>query len=100
MYLPANSAMNNARPIPIGARNVPLCFSAASMKLLIFSCFVPKTHYKRTYMVKMSCEVKNISIKTPRSRLVFGLELRVVRTRRGPGNNPETTAAAAIDPTT
>ncbi len=31
--LPASSAMKSARPMPIGARNVPLCFSAASMKL-------------------------------------------------------------------
>jgi hypothetical protein len=99
MYIPANSAMNNARPIPIGARNVPLCFSAASMKLFHIQLFGSIPLYNETYIVKMSCAVKNISIKTPRSKLVFGLVLRVVRISRGPGNNPDTTAAAAIAPT-
>ena len=72
--------MNSERPIPIGARNVPLCFSAASMRI-----------------VKMSKAVQNISINRPR-----GMETpaaRVVRTLRSPGNSVDTTAEAAIPPT-
>jgi hypothetical protein len=63
--------------MPIGARNVALCFSAASMK-----------------MQKMSSNVKNISMNRPRTTDVFVANL--VRTARGPGNRPDTTAAAAI----
>lgn len=39
-YTPDSSAMKSERPIPTGARNVPLCFSAASRKMVITSCAV------------------------------------------------------------
>ena len=32
--LPDSSAINNDSPIPTGARYVPLCFSAASIKIV------------------------------------------------------------------
>lgn len=37
---PANSATNRARPMPSGAMKVPLCFSAASMKMVSTSSAV------------------------------------------------------------
>lgn len=42
---PDSSAMNRESPIPMGAKNVPLCFSAARRK-----------------MVMTSWDVKNISM--------------------------------------
>ena len=48
-YKPASSAMKRARPMPIGATNVALCFSAANMK-----------------MVYSNMNVRNISMKRPR----------------------------------
>lgn len=77
--IPASSAMKSARPMPIGARKVALCFSAASIK-----------------MVKINSAVRNISMKRPLITEVFGL--RVVRTASSPGMSPDTTAAAAIAP--
>ena len=71
--------MNSDSPIPIGAIKVPLCFSAASMKI-----------------VKTSCAVRNISMKRPRTTEVPAD--RFVRTRSGPGKRAETTAAAAMPP--
>jgi len=71
--------MNKESPIPIGARKVPLCFSAASMK-----------------MVKTSSEVRNISMNKPRAMDVP--PPRVVETLRGPGNKADTTAAEHMDP--
>lgn len=71
--------MNKARPIPIGAMKVDLCFSAANMK-----------------MQKMSIAVKNISMKTPRLIEVPGL--RRVRTASGPGKVADTTPAADMAP--
>jgi len=71
--------MNKASPIPMGARKVPLCFSAASMK-----------------MVKTSSAVKNISMNKPRAMEVP--PPRVVETFRGPGNKADVTPAAAMDP--
>lgn len=59
----------------MGARKVALCFSAASMK-----------------MVMISRDVRNISMKTP-----CAMDTpwpRVVETFRSPGNMAETTAAA------
>jgi hypothetical protein len=76
-HSPASSAMKSASPIPIGARKVALCFSAASMK-----------------MQKMSSKVRNASMNKPRTTDVF--VDKVVRTARGPGNRAETTAAAQI----
>jgi hypothetical protein len=58
---------------------VPLCFSAANIK-----------------MVKTSCAVKNISMKSPWTIVVF--PPRVVRTFRSPGNMHWTKPAAAIPP--
>ena len=46
--VPVSSAMKSERPMPMGAMYVALCFSAANMK-----------------MVKTSCAVRNISMKTP-----------------------------------
>lgn len=74
---PTISATNNAMPIPTGARNVALCFSAASMKT-----------------VKTSKEVRNISRKTPRAGDIPALN--VVLTDKGPGTRAWTTPAAAI----
>lgn len=71
--------MNRARPIPIGAINVPLCFSAASMKI-----------------VKTNSAVRNISIKRPRTIDVPPPKL-VVKVM-GPGKRAETIAAAAMPP--
>jgi hypothetical protein len=65
--------------MPTGARKVPLCFSAASIKI-----------------VKTSCAVKNISMKTPWALLV--LPLSVVVTANGPGKRVSTTPAAAMAP--
>ena len=46
-YVPTSSATNNASPIPTGATKFPVCFSAASIKI-----------------VKTSSVVKSISIRT------------------------------------
>jgi hypothetical protein len=69
--------MKRARPMPTGARNVALCFSAASMK-----------------MTKTSSAVRNISIKTPWVIVVW--PVRVVFTFKGPGKSAETMPAAQI----
>ena len=71
--------MNNDKPMPTGAINVALCFSAASMK-----------------MVKTSSAVRNISMKRPRVTEVPILS--AVRTSSGPGNSTLTTAAAEMAP--
>ena len=76
---PLSSAMNKDRPMPTGAMNVALCFSAASMKI-----------------VKTSWAVRNISMKRPRVMEVPILS--AVRTSRGPGNSTLTTAAAVMAP--
>jgi hypothetical protein len=73
--------MNNESPMPIGAINVPLCFSAANMK-----------------MVKTSSAVRNISMKRPCVTEVP--PPRFVRTVKGPGNKAEQIAAAVIPPST
>lgn len=65
--------------MPTGARNVLLCFSAASMK-----------------MVKTSMAVKNISMKRPRTTDV---SLSVVRTFIEFGKRAETMPEAAMAPT-
>jgi len=39
-YTPESSAMKRESPMPIGAKKVPLCFSAASKKMVITSCAV------------------------------------------------------------
>jgi len=77
--LPVNSAMKSESPIPIGAMNVPLCFSAASIKI-----------------VNTSCAVRNISMKRPWTTEVPPPS--VVRTVKGPGNKPAQTPAAVIPP--
>jgi hypothetical protein len=69
--------MNRASPMPMGARKVALCFSAASMK-----------------MQKISSAVNSISINKPRTMEVPGPNL--VRTARFPGNRAETMPAAAM----
>lgn len=74
---PTISATNNAKPIPIGAKKVALCFSAASIKI-----------------VKTRRDVRNISRKTPCAIEV--LAPRVVETLKGPGRMADTTAAALI----
>jgi hypothetical protein len=74
---PVSSAINREIPIPTGARNVLLCFSAASIKI-----------------VKTSWKVRNISIKRPCTTEVP--PPRVVETLRGPGKMHETRAAATI----
>lgn len=66
--------------MPTGAMNVPLCFSAASMK-----------------MTKISSAVRNISMKSPRATDVPAP--RVVRTFRTPGTRDDTTAALVMPPT-
>lgn len=63
--------------MPIGARKVALCFSPASMR-----------------MVKHNIAVRNISMKRPRTTDV--LQFSPVRTVSGPGNKPDTVAAAAM----
>ena len=78
-YTPANSATNRDRPIPTGAKKVPLCFSAASMR-----------------MVKTRRAVRNISMNSPRAMDVS--PPRVVETLRGPGKSADTTPEAAIEP--
>lgn len=74
-----SSAMNNDRPIPMGAMKVARCFSAANMKI-----------------VKTSCIVKNISMNRPCTTVV-GFA-RVVATLNPPGWRPYTTPEAAIAP--
>lgn len=64
-----NSAMNSDRPIPRGAMNVPLCFSAANMKI-----------------VKTNCIVKNISMNSPWATVVGPPS--VVATLKPPGWMP------------
>lgn len=77
--LPVSSAMNNDNPIPTGAMKVPLCFSAASMKI-----------------VKTSSAVRNISMKRP---CVTDVPPdRLVRTVKGPGKSADTMAAAVMPP--
>lgn len=66
--------------MPMGARKVARCFSAASMK-----------------MAKMSSAVQIASMNTP--RVTDTLSANAVRTANGPGSRPDTTAAAAIAPT-
>lgn len=76
---PVSSAMKSAKPMPIGARKVPLCFSAASMR-----------------MVKTSMAVRNISMNSP-----LTIEVpppRVVETFMAEGKRHETIPAAAIAP--
>ena len=73
--------MKRDSPIPIGARNVALCFSAASMKI-----------------VKISSAVRSISMNSP--RVIDVPSLRVVRTASGPGNKADTMPAAEIAPST
>jgi len=63
--------------MPMGARKVALCFSAASMKI-----------------VKTRREVMNISKKTPWAGVMPAC--RVVLAFRGPGRMAEITAAAAM----
>ena len=77
--IPVSSAMNSERPIPTGAMNVPLCFSAANMKI-----------------VKTSSAVKNISMKRPCE--IDVPPARLVLTVRGPGKSAETVAAAVMPP--
>lgn len=60
-YTPQSSETKSARPMPMGARNVALCFSAASMKI-----------------TKTSSAVRNISRNRPWAVLV--LPPRVVET--------------------
>ena len=87
--------------MPTGAKNVPLCFSAASMKLKLsisLRLLGGEGYACCSYMVKISSAVKNISMNRPWITVVFGLVFRVVRTARGPGNRADTTAAAAIAP--
>jgi hypothetical protein len=74
---PTISATKSDNPMPMGARKVALCFSAASMKI-----------------VKTSRDVRNISRNTPMAG-VTPLP-RVVETLRGPGRIAETTPAAAM----
>ena len=76
---PASSAIKRDSPMPTGAMNVPLCFSAASMKI-----------------VNTSCAVRNISMNSPCALLVP--PLRDVVTARGPGNKALTIPADAIAP--
>lgn len=76
---PVSSAMRRESPMHIGAMNVALCFSAASMK-----------------MVKTNPAVKDISMKRPWTTDVPAP--RFVVTVRGPGNRHETTAAAEMAP--
>lgn len=73
--------MNRERPIPTGAMNVPLCFSAANIKI-----------------VKTSCAVRNISMKRPWTTDVP--PPRLVLIVDGPGNSAEQIAAAVIPPNT
>lgn len=51
-----------------------------------------------THIVKINRIVQNISMNSPRSMLVFGSVLSVVRTARSPGKRLETMPAAAIAP--
>lgn len=75
--LPVNSATKSASPIPTGAMKLPVCFSAASMK-----------------MVKTRDMVKSISMITPCAIDVVALSS--VLTFRPPVNSPLTIAAAAM----
>jgi len=77
--VPANSATNSARPIPTGAMNVALLFSAANIRT-----------------VKTSSAVRNISIKTPCAVVTFGV--KEVSIDSGPGNMADTSPAATIPP--
>lgn len=65
--------------MPMGAMNVPLCFSAANMKI-----------------VKTSWAVRNISMKRP--CVIDVPPDRLVRTVSGPGKRAEQIAAAVIPP--
>lgn len=77
--LPISSAMNRESPITMGVMNVPLCFSAASMK-----------------MVKTSKADRNISMNSPWMILVPPPSS--VRTVKGPGRKVERIAAAVMPP--
>ena len=71
--------MNRDNPMPMGARKVPLCFSAASMR-----------------MVKTNMAVRNISMNRP-----LTIEVpppSVVDTFIALGKRQETTPAAAMAP--
>lgn len=68
--------MKSASPMPMGARKVDLCFSAASMKT-----------------VKTSMVVSNISMKRPRTTEVAR---SVVRTFIAEGKSADTTPAEAM----
>lgn len=75
--LPVNSATKRASPIPTGAMKLPVCFSAANMKI-----------------VKTRDIVKSISMMTPCAIVVVALSS--VLTFRPPVKRPFTIAAAAI----
>ncbi len=77
--VPVSSAMKSARPMPMGAMYVALCFSAANMK-----------------MVKTNCAVRNISMKTPCT--TFVPPPSDVRITRGPGNRTLTMPALDMAP--
>ena len=79
-HLPTSSAMNRDKPMPMGARKVPSCFSAASMKI-----------------VKVNCAVKSISITTPCAGVVPPPS--VIPTLRPPWKSPYTIYEAMIVPT-
>jgi hypothetical protein len=70
--------MKKARLIPMGARNFPLCFSTANIKI-----------------VNTNPAVRNISINNPLTVDVPGPSF--VCTIIGPGKRHDTTAADAID---
>lgn len=79
-YVPAISATNSARPMPMGAINVSLLFSAASIRT-----------------VKTSSHVRNISKKTPWATVMPGARV-VSTTLIGPGIMQSTKAAATMPP--
>lgn len=77
--LPVSSAMNNASPMPIGARKVSLDFSTASIRI-----------------TKTSCAVRNISMKRPWATDVAD-DRMVVTFTIGPGNMASTSPAATME---
>ena len=86
--------IRSTHPIPIGAKKVALCFSAASSRLnqtLAEVISSPGFSRHATDMVIMSIAVINISIKRPRAILVPPLNW--VRTFKVPGEMASTIAA-------
>lgn len=88
--------MKRESPMPIGAKKVPLCFSAASKKIVITSCAVKNISMTVSVLVDAPFIPIDIYLHKPCATEVP--PPRVVATFMGPGNVAYTTPEAAMLP--